>query len=315
MNILDQKQVFQKLSSLNDIRKFGAMYSSLYGGIVKDPALMVIPMDEHLVHRGDGVFEAIRFNEKSIYLLKPHLDRLYVSAEKIDLKMPISKGELENICLEVRKHSEIKVGMLRLYIGRGPGDFSANPYSTIGSQIYVIATDFKPMSQEKYSRGVSIMCSQIPVKPSPYSQIKSCNYLQNVLMKKESIDESVDFSIGVTDKGLIAEGSTENIMIFTKNGELCAPKFDYTLRGTTLLRAMELARKAQNQYKISKIEVRDISVLQMYDAQEIMMVGTTLAVLPVTRIKKGSEFISIGDGRPGPLSGELNRLVLEDMSE
>lgn len=38
-------------------QQFLAMYSSVFGGITTDPAAMVIPMDDHMVHRGHGVFD------------------------------------------------------------------------------------------------------------------------------------------------------------------------------------------------------------------------------------------------------------------
>ena len=53
-----------------------AMYSSVYGGVVTDPRLMLLPIDDHMVHRGDGVFEAFKAIDGNIYNLNAHLDRL-----------------------------------------------------------------------------------------------------------------------------------------------------------------------------------------------------------------------------------------------
>ena len=55
---------------------FYAMYSSILGGIVTDPALMLLPMDDHMVHRGHGVFDTATLTHGMLYQLDAHLDRL-----------------------------------------------------------------------------------------------------------------------------------------------------------------------------------------------------------------------------------------------
>lgn len=54
-------QAIEKLKSFREKLKgkqqYLAMYSSIFGGITTDPAAMVIPMDDHMVHRGHGVFD------------------------------------------------------------------------------------------------------------------------------------------------------------------------------------------------------------------------------------------------------------------
>ena len=71
-----------------------AMYSSLYGGIVTDPALMLLPLDDHMVHRGDGIFEALKTLHGSLYNLAGHLDRLEQSAQALSLVLPVSRTAL-----------------------------------------------------------------------------------------------------------------------------------------------------------------------------------------------------------------------------
>jgi len=77
---------------------------------------------------------------------------------------------------------------------------------------------------------VSAMFSTVPAKDPFWSQIKSCNYLQNVLMKKECLERGIDFAICLDTQGRLCEGSTENMMLITDDGRMIVPKFDYTLR-------------------------------------------------------------------------------------
>ena len=62
--------------------QFDAFYSSQLGGIVTDPALMLIPFDDHMVHRGHGIFDTAGIVNGRIYDLEAHLDRFLGSAER-----------------------------------------------------------------------------------------------------------------------------------------------------------------------------------------------------------------------------------------
>src|ERR1700758_3358651 len=79
---------------------FYAMYSSVLGGIVTDPALMVLPLDDHMVHRGHAVFDTATLTHGMLYQLDPHLDRLLRSAESARIPLPFSRGQLRYIILD-----------------------------------------------------------------------------------------------------------------------------------------------------------------------------------------------------------------------
>lgn len=314
MQILTRESAIEHFEKFNSRRSYRAMYSTLFGGVVTDPCIMMVPIDDHMVHRGDGVFEAIRVTTKKIYLLNEHLERLLKSADRIGLDMPWSLAELTHLCEGVRSVAKttsggFDEGLLRLFVSRGPGDFSSNPYSTLGSQLYIVATEFNSPSREAYEKGVKLGISHVPIKPSFYAQVKSCNYLPNVMMKKEAVDRGFDFVINLNSAGYVAEGPTENILILNDHNELVAPKFEYTLRGTTLVRAMWYAEsKLQN--VVLAVRNDDISLEDLRRAKEIMMVGTTLGVLPVTAL----EGLAIGGGRVGPVAKKLNEWITYDQN-
>lgn len=301
MKTLDLASAIEKLSGLSKSRNYWVMYSSLYGGMVTDPAAMVLPLDDHMVHRGDGVFEAFRFHSKKIFDLEGHLKRLERSSEMVGLKLPYSISKITEICEAVVEASPESKGMLRLFVSRGFGDFSPNPYSTKGSLLYVVSTPLSLLPKDKYEQGVKIGFSNVPVKPGFFSQVKSCNYLPNVLTKKESVDRGWDFALNVTESGDVAEGPTENVLVFTKENELLSPPFDYTLRGTTLLKVLEIAERLSRELGIKKVGAAPLSVAAFKSAQEIMMVGTTLGVLPVTKIENQD----VGRGQVGPVARRL----------
>src|ERR1043166_3463871 len=79
---------------------FYAMYSSALGGIVTDPALMVLPLDDHMVHRGHSVFDTATLTGGMLYQLDPHLDRLLRSAELARVPLPFPREELRQIIMD-----------------------------------------------------------------------------------------------------------------------------------------------------------------------------------------------------------------------
>jgi 4-amino-4-deoxychorismate lyase len=311
ISVLSQEEVFRRLRESPHAARssYLAMYSSWLGGIVKDPQLMSVPIDDHIVHRGDGVFEAAKCIDGRIYGLDRHLDRLSLSAEKIGLQLPYSQVEIRRIIIETLKASGASTAMMRLYISRGPGGFTANPYESIGSQMYLVITPYKPVSAEKYERGVTVKISSIQVKEGFFSQVKSCNYLPNVLMKKESVDRGVDFTVNRETNGHLAESSTENFAIISRAGELLLPGFEKTLKGITAVRIMELAEALVRDGTLKAVRNAPITVENVLEAQEAMMIGTTLDCLPVTEF----EGQKVGAGVVGPIAQSLLRLLREDM--
>nr|BFD62786.1 aminotransferase class IV [Bdellovibrio sp. HM001] len=288
-----------------------AMYSSWLGGIVKDPGLMMVPVDDHLVHRGDGVFEAIKVVDGQVFLLQEHLERLESSAGQIGLSLPHSLPEMKEIILQTTKVSGARFAVLRLYISRGPGYFTTNPYDSISSQMYLIVTSFTPFSDEKYLKGVKVGRSHIAPKDPWMARIKTCNYLPNVLMKKESVDRKIDFTIGVDGQGFITEGSTENIVLIDKDKNLLRPKLRQILKGTTMMRTFELAESLVGEGVLNSIQEKDLSEQDLLSAAEAMMIGTTLDVLPVVEY----EGQKIGSGQQGPAAFRLLQLLREDMKK
>lgn len=300
------KGVLNKSPQVRD--NYCAMYSSWWQGIVTNPNLMFVPVDDHQVHRGDAVFEAIKVINQKIYLVKEHLDRLDRSAKAIGLTNPATRSEMITILEATFKASKLNEGILRVFLSRGPGSFSPNPYDTQGAQIYVVATKLQPLSSKKVAEGVSLMTSKIPPKESWLAQIKSCNYLQNVLMKKEAVDHGVDFSVGVGVDGSITEGSTENLIFLSKNDVLVRPLSQNILLGTTMLRAFELAKSIK---AIRDYQECDFTVKDLLSAKEIMMVGTTLDVVSVTAFDSNK----VTSGKPGEVSNQLRELLIKDQNK
>lgn len=286
-------------------------YSSWLGGFFKEPWGLLLPIDDHGFHRGDGVFEAVRVQNRAYFDFDSHLLRFESSAQKIGMKLPKSLAEIKAICVQLAKLCDVDSGILRLFVTRGPGGFSPNPAESVGSQLYAVMTRMRPPSEQLYKNGARAFVCDVAAKDPWFSQIKSLNYLQNVLMKQETVTKGYDFALSADASGRISEGSTENFMIINARGEMLVPRFDYTLRGTTVRVTMELAKALVEQKKLKDVRLDDIYIKDVLAAQEAAFVGTTLGVLPVTSLNDQP----IGNGQVGSIAQLLHGQLLKKMTE
>jgi len=98
-----------------------AHYSSLLGGIVTDPALMVLPIDDHMVHRGHGVFDTTTLVNGMLYQLDEHLERFIGSAELARIPLPFPREQLRQIILDTAAVSGHRDASVRFWLSAGPG--------------------------------------------------------------------------------------------------------------------------------------------------------------------------------------------------
>jgi branched-chain amino acid aminotransferase len=287
-----------------------AMYSSLTGGITTDPALMMIPADDHLPQRGDGVFELLKCLNGQLYNASAHLTRLEASCQGIGMKLPCSLNDLLQMILETIRAGGQRDCLIRVLISRGTGNMGIDPMLCDGPTLYIVAYRYTARIKNGTILPARAALSRVPVKPPKLAIIKTCNYLPNVLMKLEARHHNVDFVISVDNQGFLGEGATENIGILTPENELLMPKPGRVLAGTTAIRALDLAQKLVTNGTLRCAETRDITPEQATEAKEIFLFGTTTDVTPVIEW----EGRRVGDGTPGPIAHELLSLLRNDMT-
>lgn len=288
-----------------------AMYSSQWNGFVTDPGLMLIPIDDHLVHRGDGVFDVMRCVNGKIYQMEAHLQRLERSAKAISLELPPGYNRIKEIIKTLVLKGKEKDCLVRIVLSRGPGGFSTNPFECPASQMYINVIRHHSLSHRDYQEGVDVITSRIPIKKSFFATIKSCNYLPNVLMKMEAINAGYQYAISLDDDGFLAEGSTESLGVFSGDGILKFPGFENTLAGITLNRIFQLAGALVKEKFIKGVQFAKIAPEEAYSSSEIMLLGTSINLLPVISFDDNR----IGNGSPGPVYSRLSSLLWEDMTE
>jgi len=305
LSVIDSKEYLERMLAHErpGAGKILAFYEHRVGAICKDAQLLLLPMDDHLVHRGDGVFEALKFVGRRLYQLDAHIERMKGSSAAIGLAPPCTWEELRGHILDVCRASEAENGFVRILLGRGPGGFGVDPSECPEASLYVIACAFTPKPELTYERGASAFRTSIPAKQPWLAKIKSIDYLPNVLMKKEASALGADFPVCYDERGFMAEGATENLCIVDEAGRIEVPELTNALTGTTMMRAFALAK---GEIPVIYKEIREEDILR---AREMIVLGTTNDALSIVSYNGNP----VGDGKPGPISRRLRELLLADV--
>lgn len=300
-----------------------AMYSSLVDGIVTDPELMVMPLDDHAIIRGHAIFDTASLVNGRVYQLGEHLDRLFTSARDARLTLPFGADEAENrkrmtdIVCQTCVASGLRDGSIRYWLSAGPGNFGFTP-DGCEPAFYCVAYRGGPVPSFDDSitphNEAFIRLNEVPMKPPLLARVKSNNYMLNCLTAMEAQKKGGKFGIMVRDDDTIAESCVLNVIFVTKDRVMLTPEFGDILRGTTVRKSMELANNhlvgdASEEGKLLK-EVRQqvVTMAQAKNAVEVILVGGDTHLFPV----KCLDGQQVGNGGVGPVAEALNRLLLEN---
>jgi 4-amino-4-deoxychorismate lyase len=309
--MLTSDDVLDRLRALRTRQpvRYWAFYSSQLGGIVTDPALMILPFDDHMVHRGHGVFDTAAIVQGKIYDLEAHLDRFVRSAGTSKLELPGTREEMREIIIRTAAASGTREGSIRYWLSSGPGSLGLAPAAGAEPGFFVMIFAGLSYPETWYTDGLRVMTTTYPIKPPLYAVTKSTNYLPNVLMQMEAKEKGLDNGIFVDEAGNLGESSNMNVAFVTADGVLKHPTFDHILSGCTSLRLLELAVALRERKLVRDIQVGDIPVAEARGAREMMLLGSSVKVAPVVEW----DGRPVGDGKPGPVAKALCDLLEEDM--
>ncbi len=258
-----------------------------------------ISVFDHGLLYGDGVFEGIRAYNKLVFKLDEHISRLYESAHSIMLKIPLNKDQLVKAVIQTLKINKLNDAYIRLIVTRGEGDLGLDPRKCFGkASVIIIADKVKLYPENLYKNGMEIITvsttrnSHSALNP----QIKSLNYLNNILAKIEAVHLGYEEALMLNDSGYVAECTGDNVFMISENELYTPPECMGALRGVTRGAVLKVARAA-------KIPTHEhvFTRHELYTAEECFLTGTAAEIIPIVKV----DGRVIGSGKPGKMTLEL----------
>ena len=259
---------------------------------------------DHGLLYGDGVFEGIRVYNGKIFELEAHIKRLYDSAKAIRLDIAMDHGKLIKAVEKTVEANGVIDGYIRLVITRGVGTLGLNPFVCENSSVIIIADNIQLYPEELYEKGMKVI-SATTVRNHPLAippQVKSLNYLNNILAKIEALDYEVPEAIMYNHEGYVAEATGDNIFIVRDDVIYTPPVEAGLLEGITRSVVIKLAKE-------DNLEVveKNLTRYDLYICDEFFLTGTAAEVIGIVEI----DGRIIGDGKPGPVTKLLRKKFFE----
>lgn len=261
----------------------------------KDARISVL---DHGLLYGDGVFEGIRFYNRRVFRLEEHVRRLYDSARSILLNVPITPEEMTEAVLATCRANDLTDGYIRLVLTRGTGSMGLSPFRCPKASIIIIACSIQLYPEEAYQNGLvmATVATRRPTHDTLSPQVKSLNYLNNVMAKVEAIQAGAEEGLMLNDRGLVAECTGDNLFIVRDDTITTPPITAGALDGITRKVVIELAASLGIPLREAELSRHDI-----YTADECFLTGTAAEVIAAVKLDQRP----IGNGRPGPVTGRI----------
>ena len=259
-----------------------------------------ISVFDHGLLYGDGVFEGIRVYNSRVFELEAHIRRLYDSAKAIRLEVQMSRSKLISAVEQTVEANGVIDGYIRLLVTRGVGTLGLNPFICENSRLIIIADNIQLYPEELYEKGMKVI-SATTVRNHPLAippQVKSLNYLNNILAKIEALDYEVPEAIMYNHEGYVAEATGDNVFI-VRDGVIYTPPAEAgSLEGVTQGVVIRLAKEEN-----FEVVEKNLTRFDLYVCDEFFLTGTAAEVIGIVEI----DGRGIGDGKPGPITKLLRK--------
>ena len=284
-----------------EVSKFDPAGLTVYvDGEYVDGAEASVPIWDHGVLYGDGIFEGMRLFDGALFRPRDHLARLERSARSIGLELPLGEEELLDVICEVIVRSDLSDAHVRPIVTRGVGAPGVDPARCERSALFVAAYPFPPLLG---SDPIRVLISSV-VRKAPRSvgaHVKSLNYLDAVLAKRQATAAGMQEAIMLDHLGAVAECSAANVFAVF-DGVLVTPTTRSALPGITRRTILELAEEQG-----IPTEERDIWPMELSVADALFATGSGAGIVPIAEVD-GVPVRTVGNpvaaalarGLPGP---------------
>jgi branched-chain amino acid aminotransferase len=251
---------------------------------------------------GDAIFETLRTYGGRIFKLQEHLARLERSASLVGLELPLSRQGFSEALEELLRREQAKGDlMIRITVSRGTGGTGLFPASGSEPTVVIQPRELPPYSPATFAQGWSVIVAKTtrnyPGSIDPL--IKSTNFLNNILAKREAIMAGADDALMLNHRGFVAESTVSNFFAVKENRLLTPTVDDGILPGITRDLVLTLGAAAG----LTVVE-KSITVDAALQCDEAFLTLTSAGIIPVVRI----DGAKLGEGRPGAATKRLRDL-------
>lgn len=266
----------------------------------------VVSVFDHGFLYGDGIYETLRAYDGRFFMLQHHLARLHRSGRMIGLQIPIPDKNWTQLLQEAVGRNNLKDAYLRITVSRGEGEIGLDPNVCRRPTVVIIAKPFIGYPPHLFEEGVRLGIVQVRrnLATALSPQIKSLNFLNNILAKQEAIRAGVFDGLMLNAEGFITECTISNLF-FVQSGRLCTPSIACgILDGITREVVLTLARECG-----IPTEEGSYTPETLRRADECFLTNTSMEIMPVREIDGNP----IGTGKPGPLTLTLRNLFRSNL--
>ncbi|MGQ9478753.1 MAG: branched-chain-amino-acid transaminase [Thermoproteota archaeon] len=257
----------------------------------------------HGLHYGTGVFEGIRAYETkkgtAIFRLTDHLKRLYRSAKIYFMEIPFTMDEMREACKAVVRENGLRSAYIRPIAFRGYGEMGLYPLNS-PIDVAVAAWSWGTyLGDEGIRNGIRVKTSsfrRIDVNTIPAGVKATGQYINSILAKIEAKLSGYDEAIMLDMRGMVSEGSGENVLMVRNNILYTPPTYAGILEGVTRDTVFHIVEDIG-----LKLVERDLTRLDFYYADEAFMTGTAAEIVPIVEMDN----YKIGDGKPGSITRRI----------
>lgn len=255
----------------------------------RDDAATVSVRDHGLLY-GDGVFEGMRMEGRAIFRIDDHLRRLTFGLRAMGFETTETIARARETLLATCAAHDEDDAYIRLVVTRGVGPLGVDPTSCETPVVFCIADRIALYPEAKRAAGLDLVTASLR-KPGPDQldpRVKSLNYLNSVLAKREAKLRHADEALVLNQRGTIAEASAANLFVVRRGELLTPPTSDGCLEGITRASVLTIAAGLG-------IPARESSLVRadLFDADEVFLSGTGARIVPCgsldgSRIGSGS---------------------------
>lgn len=273
------------------------------GSFTAPEEAMVSVFDRGFLY-GDSVYEVTLTYDHTPFLWDKHLERLRKSAEGIGLPLPWTDRELTELVYKGIQRVDGPRQYIRLIVTRGGGEIGLEPNLSDGQNLFIIFRELPEHPAKYYEKGVSLITAEIMRNPKRAvdPNVKSGNYLNNVLAISQAKEKGAYDAIMLNSKGFVTESTSANIWIVENERFLTPPLEAGLLVGITRASVIEIGKS----HGLQVIE-ENLTPERVRSAQEVFITSSTREIMPVTSV----DGQVIGNGLPGHHTVKLHGLYKE----